>query len=151
MAGQAGTLIPIVQKSYDLCTGLYTHVDRFPRAQRGLLGRVMIEDGLQMLVQPQWRTRLSRAIFGARDVRNLGKRLLVRTLEVRPAVPPGRHSRPDESLPSDTRIPDPGEVNHQAGQERRSTDVRRVVEALDRCAGPIDVHPARLRIDQPTE
>jgi hypothetical protein len=46
----AENLIP-VQKSYDLCTGLYTYVNRFPRAQRSLLGRVMIEDGLQMLVQ----------------------------------------------------------------------------------------------------
>jgi len=43
-------LIPVVQKSYDLCAGLYSYVDRFPRAQRGLLGRVMLEDALQMLV-----------------------------------------------------------------------------------------------------
>ena len=40
----------MVQKSYDLCAGLYTHVNRFPRAQRGLLGRVILEDALQMLV-----------------------------------------------------------------------------------------------------
>jgi hypothetical protein len=51
MPARAENLIPIVQKSYDLCTGLYTYVNRFPRAQRGLLGRVMIEDVLQMLVQ----------------------------------------------------------------------------------------------------
>jgi hypothetical protein len=30
-------LIPIVQRSYDLCAGLYQHVHRFPRAQRTLL------------------------------------------------------------------------------------------------------------------
>jgi len=39
----ASDLIPVVQKSYDLCAGLYTYVNRFPRAQRGLLGRVMLE------------------------------------------------------------------------------------------------------------
>ncbi|MCK6557009.1 four helix bundle protein [Candidatus Binatia bacterium] len=46
----ASDLIPVAQKSYDLCAGLYTYVNRFPRAQRGLLGRVMLEDALQMLV-----------------------------------------------------------------------------------------------------
>jgi hypothetical protein len=40
----------VVQKSYDLCAGLYTHVNRFPRAERGLLGRVMLDDALRMLV-----------------------------------------------------------------------------------------------------
>lgn len=50
MASRAEDLIPVVQKSYDLCAGLYTHVNRFPRAQRGLLGRVILEDALQMLV-----------------------------------------------------------------------------------------------------
>jgi len=29
---------------------LYEHVNRFPRAQRGLLGRVILDDALQMLV-----------------------------------------------------------------------------------------------------
>jgi hypothetical protein len=42
-------LIPVVQRSYDLCADLYQHVDRFPRAQRGLLGRVILEDALRML------------------------------------------------------------------------------------------------------
>lgn len=51
MGARTENLIPVVQKSYDLCADLYTYVDRFPRAQGGLLGRVMIEDGLQMLVQ----------------------------------------------------------------------------------------------------
>jgi len=45
-----GDLIPVVQKSYDLCAGLYTHVNRFPRTQRSLLGRVILEDALAMLV-----------------------------------------------------------------------------------------------------
>jgi hypothetical protein len=50
MASPDSDLIPVVQKSYDLCAGLYAHVNRFPRAQRGLLGRVMLEDALEMLV-----------------------------------------------------------------------------------------------------
>jgi hypothetical protein len=50
MASRDSDLIPVVQKSYDLCAGLYSHVNRFPRAQRGLLGRVMLEDALRMLV-----------------------------------------------------------------------------------------------------
>ena len=50
MAARGADLIPVVQKSYDLCAGLYTQVNRFPRAQRGLLGRVILEDALQMLV-----------------------------------------------------------------------------------------------------
>jgi hypothetical protein len=50
MGTREADLIPVVQKSYDLCAGLYTHVNRFPRAQRGLLGRVILEDALAMLV-----------------------------------------------------------------------------------------------------
>ena len=50
MAERGADLIPVVQKSYDLCAGLYTQVNRFPRAQRGLLGRVILEDALVMLV-----------------------------------------------------------------------------------------------------
>ena len=50
MAARGADLIPVVQKSYDLCAGLYTHVNRFPRAERGLLGRVILEDALAMLV-----------------------------------------------------------------------------------------------------
>lgn len=50
MASRSADLIPVVQKSYDLCAGLYTHVHRFPRAERGLLGRVILEDALAMLV-----------------------------------------------------------------------------------------------------
>jgi hypothetical protein len=50
MGSRSADLVPVVQKSYDLCAGLYTHVNRFPRAQRGLLGRVILDDALQMLV-----------------------------------------------------------------------------------------------------
>jgi hypothetical protein len=50
MANGSGDLIPVVQRSYDLCAGLYEHVNRFPRAQRTLPGRVILEDALQMLV-----------------------------------------------------------------------------------------------------
>ena len=50
MASRSRDLIPVVQKSYDLCAGLYTHVNRFPRAERSLLGRVILEDALAMLV-----------------------------------------------------------------------------------------------------
>ncbi len=39
-----------MQRSYDLCAGLYEHVNRFPRAQRTLLGCVILEDALQMMV-----------------------------------------------------------------------------------------------------
>lgn len=50
MGGHPADLIPIVQRAYDLCVDLYAHVNRFPRAQRTLLGRVILDDGLQMLV-----------------------------------------------------------------------------------------------------
>jgi hypothetical protein len=50
MADRASDLIPVVERSSDLCAGLYEPVNRFPRAQRTLLGRVILEDALQMLV-----------------------------------------------------------------------------------------------------
>ena len=31
MTDRATDLIPVVQRSYDLCAGLYEHVSRFPR------------------------------------------------------------------------------------------------------------------------
>jgi len=40
---------PIVVRSYDLCAELYEHVNRFPRAQRTLLGRVILDEALRML------------------------------------------------------------------------------------------------------
>ena len=49
MRSREGELIPVVQRSYDLCAAIYEHVNRFPRAQRGLLGRVVIDDALRML------------------------------------------------------------------------------------------------------
>lgn len=49
MAARDGELIPVVARSYDLCAGIYEHVNRFPRAQRGLLGRVVIDDALRLL------------------------------------------------------------------------------------------------------
>ena len=42
--------LPVLQRSYDLCAGLYEHVNRFPRAQRGLLGRILLDEGLRILV-----------------------------------------------------------------------------------------------------
>lgn len=50
MAQRQSGLIPVVQRSYDLCAGLYDHVNRFPRAQRTLLGRLVLEEGLRLLV-----------------------------------------------------------------------------------------------------
>ena len=49
MRSREGELIPVVQRSYDLCAAIYEHVNRFPRAQRGLLGRVVIDDALRVL------------------------------------------------------------------------------------------------------
>lgn len=49
MRSREGELIPVVQRSYDLCAAIYEHVNRFPRAQRGLLGRVVIDDALRLL------------------------------------------------------------------------------------------------------
>lgn len=47
--GHPADLIPIVQRAYDLCVGLYAHVNRFPRAQRTLLGRLILDEALRML------------------------------------------------------------------------------------------------------
>ena len=49
MRSRDGELIPVVQRSYDLCAAIYEHVNRFPRAQRGLIGRVVIDDALRLL------------------------------------------------------------------------------------------------------
>jgi hypothetical protein len=38
MGPRSPDLIPPAQKAYGLCASLYSYVDRFPRAQRGLLG-----------------------------------------------------------------------------------------------------------------
>jgi hypothetical protein len=60
MGGQGTDLIPVVQRSYDLCAHLHEHVNRFPRAQRGLLGRTMVDGALQMLVSLTVANRRSR-------------------------------------------------------------------------------------------
>lgn len=63
MRSRGPDLIPVVQRSYALCAGLFEHVNRFPRAQ---------------LAKHADAFQLSGAIFTARGVRNVGKRLLVR-------------------------------------------------------------------------
>ena len=40
---------PMIVHTYDLCAKLYAHVDRFPRAQRTLLGRMILDQALRML------------------------------------------------------------------------------------------------------
>ncbi|MGH7477757.1 MAG: four helix bundle protein [Longimicrobiales bacterium] len=40
---------PIIVSTYDLCAELYVHVNRFPRAQRTLLGRMILDEALRML------------------------------------------------------------------------------------------------------
>lgn len=44
-------LIPIVQKTYDFSVPLYSYIDRFPRAQKTLLGREILSLALRLLVQ----------------------------------------------------------------------------------------------------
>ncbi len=58
MPSRDGELIPVVQRSYDLCASVYEHVNRFPRAQRGLFGRVVIDDARRMLALLTVATRL---------------------------------------------------------------------------------------------
>ncbi len=50
---------PIIGRAYDLCAELYEHVDRFPRAQRTLLGRVILDEGLRMLTALTLANRLA--------------------------------------------------------------------------------------------
>lgn len=49
MPNRPQDLVPIVGLTYDLCASLYEHVNRFPRAQRTLLGRVILDEALRML------------------------------------------------------------------------------------------------------
>ncbi len=44
----AGDLAPIVGRAYDLCAALYEHVSTASRAQRTLLGRVVLDEGLRI-------------------------------------------------------------------------------------------------------
>ncbi len=46
----ADELIPIVQRAYDFAVDLYRHVNRFPRAQKPLLGRELVGLALRLLV-----------------------------------------------------------------------------------------------------
>lgn len=59
MRGRADEGAPIVGRSYDLCASLYEHVNRFPRAQRTLLGRVILDEGLRMLAALTLANRLT--------------------------------------------------------------------------------------------
>jgi hypothetical protein len=47
----ADELIPIVQRAYDFAVALYGQVNRFPRAQKPLLGRELMGLALQLLVR----------------------------------------------------------------------------------------------------
>ncbi len=44
-------LLPLAQKSFDLCVELYAHVNRFPRAHKSLLGRDLLTASQQMFVE----------------------------------------------------------------------------------------------------
>ena len=48
-------------------------------------------------------------------------------------------------------VPDWGEVQHEAGEQRFTREPRRIVEALHRPARPIHVDLVFDRIDQPTQ
>jgi len=69
----AEELIPIVQRSYDLCVVLYEHVNRFPRAQRTLLGRVILDEALRMLVSKRMPYMTLREAQTEMDAHLLGK------------------------------------------------------------------------------
>ncbi len=59
MTGRVRDLALIVGLSYDLCASLYEHVNRFPRAQRTLLGRVILDEALRMLAALSRANRLA--------------------------------------------------------------------------------------------
>lgn len=46
----ADAVIPIVQRAYDFAVSLYAHVNRFPRAQKPLLGRELFGLGVRLIV-----------------------------------------------------------------------------------------------------
>ena len=56
-------LIPVVQRSYDLWADLYEHVNRFPRAQRTLLGRLILDDAAPDAHGAPWEP-VSKTSFG---------------------------------------------------------------------------------------
>jgi len=43
-------LLPLAQRSFDLCIALYNHVNRFPKAHKSLLGRDILNAVQQMLI-----------------------------------------------------------------------------------------------------
>ncbi|HUP22384.1 MAG TPA: four helix bundle protein [Thermoanaerobaculia bacterium] len=50
---------PIVVSAYDLCAALYEHVNRFPRAQRTLIGRLILDEALRMMAALTLANRLA--------------------------------------------------------------------------------------------
>jgi hypothetical protein len=46
----ADAVIPIVQRAYDFAVALYGYVNRFPRAQKPLLGRELFGLGVRLIV-----------------------------------------------------------------------------------------------------
>lgn len=50
---------PIVVSAYDLCAALYEHVNRFPRAQRTLIGRLILDEALGMMAALTLANRLA--------------------------------------------------------------------------------------------
>lgn len=50
MPGRGDEGAPIIVCSYDLCAELYQHTNRFPRGQRTLLGRMILDEAPLMLV-----------------------------------------------------------------------------------------------------
>ena len=50
---------PIVVSAYDLAAALYEHVNRFPRAQRTLLGRLILDEALKLLAALTLANRLA--------------------------------------------------------------------------------------------
>lgn len=46
-------------RAYDLCAALYAHVNRFPRAQRTLLGRLILDEALRMMAALTLANRLA--------------------------------------------------------------------------------------------
>ena len=46
----ATALLPIIQKGFDLNVALYGYVNRFPRADKALLGREILRQALDLVV-----------------------------------------------------------------------------------------------------
>lgn len=59
MPRRSDTGAPIIVRAYDLCAALYEHVNRFPRAQRTLLGRLILDEALRVLASLTVANRLT--------------------------------------------------------------------------------------------